>query len=171
MKRPLAGYCVLLNINEMETLNHRIRAGIWRSTLRFGSSAVGVLPRIVIDVDSTVKTVYSNQQGVSVGYNPHKCGACFASSALSVLRGYKGNSSRLASKRRCLYGQWSGWIYATTSSPSSESYPYIVSWRQWLFCGEITGLSWWSRPGLPDQGQIQRPEVIARNKAMDENKS
>jgi len=43
------------NINEMETLNHRIRAGIWRSALRFGSSVVGVLPRIVIDVDSTVK--------------------------------------------------------------------------------------------------------------------
>jgi len=33
------------------------------------------LPGIVIDVDSTVKTVYGNQQGVSVGYNPHKCGA------------------------------------------------------------------------------------------------
>ena len=46
------------NINEMETLNHRIRAGIWHSALRFGSSVVGVLPRIVIDVDSTVKTVY-----------------------------------------------------------------------------------------------------------------
>ena len=49
------------NINEMETLNHRIRASIWRSALRFGSSMVRVLPRIVIDVDSTVKTVYGNQ--------------------------------------------------------------------------------------------------------------
>ena len=29
------------NINEMETLNHRIRASIWRSALRFGSSVVG----------------------------------------------------------------------------------------------------------------------------------
>ena len=54
------------NINEMETLNHRIRAGIWRSALRFGNGVVGVLPRIVIDGDSTVKTVYGNQQGVSV---------------------------------------------------------------------------------------------------------
>jgi len=43
------------NINEMEMLNHRIRAGIWRSALRIGSSVVGVLPGIVIDVDSTVK--------------------------------------------------------------------------------------------------------------------
>jgi len=63
------------NVNEMETLNHRIRVGIWHSALRFGSSVVGALTRIVIDVDSTVKTVYGNQQGVSVGYNPHKCGA------------------------------------------------------------------------------------------------
>ena len=45
------------NINKMETLNHRMRASIWRSVLRFGNSVVGVLPRIVIDVDSTVKTV------------------------------------------------------------------------------------------------------------------
>ena len=76
MKRSLARYCVFFtqkNINEMETLNHRIRASIWRSALRFGSSVVGVLPRIVIDFDSTVKTVCSNQQGVSLGYNPHKC--------------------------------------------------------------------------------------------------
>jgi hypothetical protein len=63
------------NINEMETLNHRIRASIWRSALRLGSSMVRASPRIVIDVDSTVKTVYGNQQGVSVGYNAHKSGA------------------------------------------------------------------------------------------------
>ena len=77
----------------------------------------------------------------------------------------------LASKRRCLNGQWSGWIYATTSSPFSESYLYLVSRRQWFFCWEISGLSRWSTPELTDQSQIQRPEVIARNKAMDENKS
>ena len=83
------------NINEMETLNHRIRASIWRSALRFGSSVVGVLPRIVIDVDSTVKTVYGNQQGVSVGYNPHKCGAAsyhpllaFCAETKEILQGW-----------------------------------------------------------------------------------
>ena len=96
------------NINEMETLNHRIRASIWRKTLRLGSSVVWVLPRIVIDVDSTVKTVYGNQEGASVGYNPHKRGAASLSSAISILCRDKGNSSRLASKRRCLYQQWSG---------------------------------------------------------------
>ena len=63
------------NINEMESLNHRIRAGIWRKALRSGTSIVGVLRRLVIDVDSTVKTAYGKQQGVSVGYNPHKRGA------------------------------------------------------------------------------------------------
>ena len=96
------------NINEMETLNHRIRASIWRKALRFGSSVVWVLPRFVIDVDSTVKTVYGNQEGASVGYNPHKPGAASLSSAISILCRDKGNSSRLASKRRCLYQQWSG---------------------------------------------------------------
>ena len=36
---------------------------------------VGFLPRIVTDVDSTVKTVYGHLEGASVGYNPHKRGA------------------------------------------------------------------------------------------------
>jgi hypothetical protein len=42
----------------METLNHRIRAGIWRSALRFGSSVVGVLPGILIDVFLRKSTQY-----------------------------------------------------------------------------------------------------------------
>lgn len=33
------------------------------------------LNHIILDADSTVKTVYGNQQGASVGYNPHKKGA------------------------------------------------------------------------------------------------
>ncbi len=37
------------NINEMESLNHRIRGGIWRKALRSAKSNVGVLPRLVID--------------------------------------------------------------------------------------------------------------------------
>ena len=36
---------------------------------------VSYLPPFVIDVDSTVKTVYGNLEGASVGYNPHKPGA------------------------------------------------------------------------------------------------
>ena len=36
------------NINEMEPLNHRIKASIWRSALRFGSSLIGVLPGIEV---------------------------------------------------------------------------------------------------------------------------
>ncbi len=37
------------NINERESLNHRIRAGIWRKALRSGKSNVGVLPRLEIE--------------------------------------------------------------------------------------------------------------------------
>lgn len=33
------------------------------------------LEHLVLDADSTVKTVFGNQQGASVGYNPHKKGA------------------------------------------------------------------------------------------------
>ena len=32
-------------------------------------------PRLTLDADSTVKTVFGRQQGASVGYNPHKRGA------------------------------------------------------------------------------------------------
>lgn len=33
------------------------------------------LKQLILDADSTVKTVFGNQQGASVGYNPHKRGA------------------------------------------------------------------------------------------------
>ena len=56
---------------------------------------VGVLPRIVIDVDSTVKTVCGNQQGASVGYNPHRHGAAsyhpilaFCAETKEILQGW-----------------------------------------------------------------------------------
>ena len=86
------------NINEMESLNHRIRAGIWRKALRSGTSIVGVLHCLVIDMDSTVKTAYGKQQGVSVGYNPHKRGAAsyhpllaFCAETKEILQGWLRN--------------------------------------------------------------------------------
>ena len=30
--------------------------------------------RVTLDLDSSVKTVYGNQEGANVGYNPHKKG-------------------------------------------------------------------------------------------------
>lgn len=33
------------------------------------------LKQLILDADSTIKTVFGNQQGASVGYNPHKRGA------------------------------------------------------------------------------------------------
>ena len=63
------------HINEMELLIHRFRGKIWRAALRAGKSKVSVAPCIVIDVDSTEKTIYGSQQGTAKGYNPHKRGA------------------------------------------------------------------------------------------------
>ena len=63
------------HINDMEKLNHRLRGRIWRKALRTGKSKISVAPCKVIDVDSTVKTVYGSQEGVAKGYNPYKRGA------------------------------------------------------------------------------------------------
>ena len=92
------------NIHEMESLNHRIRAGIWRKALRSGTSNVGGLCSLLIDVDSTVKTAYGKQQGVSVGYNPHKFGAAsnhpllaFCAETKEILQGWLRNGSAYTS--------------------------------------------------------------------------
>ena len=92
------------NIHEMESLNHRIRAGIWRKALRSGTSNVGGLRHLVIDVDSTVKTAYGKQQGVSVGYNPHKRGArsyhpllAFCAETKEILQGWLRDGSAYTS--------------------------------------------------------------------------
>jgi hypothetical protein len=63
------------HINDLEVLNHRLRARIWRKVLRSGRNKVGVAPCIVVDVDSTEKTTYGSQEGAAKGYNPHKRGA------------------------------------------------------------------------------------------------
>lgn len=63
------------HISEMETLVHVLRKTVWQNALRKGSSKVASLKTLWIDVDSSVKTVYGQQQGVAKGYNPHKKGA------------------------------------------------------------------------------------------------
>lgn len=63
------------HVADMEVLNHRLRGKVWRKALRAGKSKVSVAPCKIIDVDSTVKTVYGSQEGAAKGYNPHKRGA------------------------------------------------------------------------------------------------
>lgn len=83
------------HINNLETLNHQIRTQIWRKALRAGKSLIGAMPCFVIDVDSTVKTLYGNQQGAKKGYNPHKRGAvsyhpllAFCAETKEILQGW-----------------------------------------------------------------------------------
>jgi Transposase DDE domain. len=59
----------------LETLNHRIRGAIWKAALRAGHSLVKTKRVLWIDVDSTVKTTYGEQEGAVKGYNPEKRGA------------------------------------------------------------------------------------------------
>ena len=61
-------------VSQLETLNHRLRGKFWRKALRSGVSTIAVRSCRVIDVDSTEKTAYGNQQGVKKGYNPFRKG-------------------------------------------------------------------------------------------------
>ncbi len=150
------------NINEMESLNHRIRAGIWRKALRSGTSIVGVLHCLVIDVDSTVKTAYGKQQGVSVGYNPHKRGAAsyhpllaFCAETKEILQGWLREIPAMESLNSC--GNFSLTFQIGLAS---------VSWRQWFFCGGFAGFPRRTRPWLSDQGQTQGACLVVGNPKM-----
>ncbi|GEM_PF-3419654 len=57
------------------TLNHRLRARIWRKAQRAGVSRISLLPTQWVDVDSTVDSVCDRQEGAAKGYNPKKKGA------------------------------------------------------------------------------------------------
>ena len=131
------------NIHEMESLNHRIRAGIWRKALRSGTSIVGMLYCLVIDVDSTVKTAYGKQQGVSVGYNPHKRGAAsyhpllaFCAETKEILQGWLRDGSAYTSNGVVDPHCHEDKIHATTSRSASDTryslttrcagWPYVV---------------------------------------------
>ena len=83
------------HINNLEVLNHRLRARMWRKALRCGKSKIGAMPCRVVDVDSTVKTVYGSQQGTAKGFNSHKRGAksyhpllAFCAETKEILQGW-----------------------------------------------------------------------------------
>ncbi|WPD25093.1 MAG: IS1380 family transposase [Candidatus Electrothrix scaldis] len=83
------------HINNLEVLNHRLRARMWRKGLRSGKSKVGAAHCLVVDVDSTEKTVYGSQQGAAKGFNPHKRGAksyhpllAFCAESKEILQGW-----------------------------------------------------------------------------------
>ncbi len=83
------------HINDMEELVHRLRKKVWIKAFRAGRSKVAFLPQLVIDADSTAKTVYGSQEGAAKGYNPHKQGAksyhpllAFCAETKEILQGW-----------------------------------------------------------------------------------
>lgn len=60
------------HIDQLELLNHRLRKRAWQRAGLFQKESSSP---IWIDVDSTVKTVFGNQEKASRGYNPHRRGA------------------------------------------------------------------------------------------------
>lgn len=78
----------LSNVNEMENLVHKLRKLAWHK-IKFKSTD------IIIDVDSTVKTVFGSQEGTAKGYNPFKKGAksynpqlAFCTETKEILQGW-----------------------------------------------------------------------------------
>ncbi|ARU54317.1 IS1380 family transposase [Oleiphilus messinensis] len=65
----------LKHVTQLEQINHILRQGVWHRALKSGTWLPGTLYRGWIDVDSTVKTVYGQQEGAEKGYNPTKKGS------------------------------------------------------------------------------------------------
>ena len=63
------------HIGELETLVHEVRKRVWDRALRAGRSRIALQCQKWIDVDSSAKTVYGQQEGSAKGYNSHKRGA------------------------------------------------------------------------------------------------
>ena len=76
----------------LETVVHAIRKKIWEKSFLVNRSSSEA---IIIDVDSTVKGCFGNQQGSEKGYNPHKRGGnshhpqlAFCAETKEILQGW-----------------------------------------------------------------------------------
>ena len=105
---------------------------------------------------SNVKTAYGKQQGVSVGYNPHKRGAAsyhpllaFCAETKEILQGWLRVGSAYTSNGVVDPHCHEDKINAATSCSPSKSDSHSVSWRQWFFCGGFAGFPRRRRPWLP----------------------
>jgi Transposase DDE domain. len=76
-------------INQLESVTHKLRGQIWRKANRAGASKVGLNPVQWIDIDSTVDSVCGTQEGAAKGYNPKKKGALSYHPQLAFLVGSK----------------------------------------------------------------------------------
>jgi hypothetical protein len=76
-------------INQFESVTHKLRGQIWRRANRSGASKVGLNPVQWVDIDSTVDPVCGTQEGAAKGYNPKKKGALSYHPQLAFLAGSK----------------------------------------------------------------------------------
>lgn len=83
------------HISELEDFVHNLRKKVWEKAETVGTSPLSMSSPLLIDADSTAKTVYGKQEGAAKGYNPHKKGAlsyhpllAFCSSTKEILQGW-----------------------------------------------------------------------------------
>ena len=65
----------LRQVIQLEDVTHQMRHRVWKRALNSGALRPGHFYHSWVDVDSTVKTVFGNQEGAAKGYNPGKKGA------------------------------------------------------------------------------------------------
>ena len=85
----------LATITQLETVVHVFRGRVWKKVFSAGLLPVALRCQMWIDTDSTVKTVYGEQEGARKGYNPHKRGAlsyhpliAFCAATKEILQGW-----------------------------------------------------------------------------------
>jgi hypothetical protein len=83
------------HVNQLEEFVHTVRGIVWTKALKSGVSRVGAWCTHVVDIDSTVVTVFGTQEGAAKGYNPHKRGAlsyhpllAFSATTKEILQGW-----------------------------------------------------------------------------------
>jgi hypothetical protein len=67
--------CAEAEITDLQTMNHRFRDQIWEKLQLQHKGSLKRRKSYWIDIDSTVKTVYGNQEGAVKGFNAKKKGA------------------------------------------------------------------------------------------------
>jgi hypothetical protein len=167
------------HINEMETLVHRMRARLWRYALRNGKNNVGAMGCFVVDCDSTVKTVYGQQQGAAKGYNPHKKGAvsyhpllAFCTVTKEILQGwfrcgnaYTSNGivdftkqllAHLPSKTRIMFRGDSGFFVGDLLDLLDvRGHGYLIKVKLKHLIELLSGQKWGAIPGRPGWEQCE----------------
>ena len=166
-------------IGQFEVLNHRLREQHWLRIFGSGLSKVAIQPVQWIDVDSTVDTVYGQQEGSAKGYNPQKKGArsyhpqlAFLVETKEILQAWfrTGNAytsngivdfvkqllSHLPSRMRIIFRADSGYFVGPLFDLlDARGHGYLIKVKLKNLAALLSSQSWVAIKGKPDWEQCE----------------